>query len=153
MLGQTEVVRAFVTAKPGIQRTLGPHNISLLSHAEAGGEQAKETLEFLKSLGDADAAPKIEPLTEESKQAVLGEYVSQSHDLKMVCKLNRNGQLVADFQTSQSQSNGRLLRYKGNAAYFPAGVPSVTVQFMVKDGTATVATVGGSVPTVALIRV
>jgi hypothetical protein len=37
MLGQTAVVRAFIEVQPGIQRSLGPHSITLLSHAEAGG--------------------------------------------------------------------------------------------------------------------
>jgi hypothetical protein len=36
MLGQVDVVRAFVTASPGIQRTRGPHGITLLAHARAG---------------------------------------------------------------------------------------------------------------------
>src|SRR5262245_21383970 len=38
MLGQLDVVRAFVAASPGIQRTRGPHGITLLAHARAGGD-------------------------------------------------------------------------------------------------------------------
>ncbi len=37
MMGQLDVVRAFVTATPGVQRVLGPHGITLLAHAKAGG--------------------------------------------------------------------------------------------------------------------
>ena len=41
MLGQLDVVKSFVAASPGVQRTHGPHGITLLSHAEtrrrAGG--------------------------------------------------------------------------------------------------------------------
>lgn len=29
MLGQLDVVKAFVAARPGVQRTLGPHSIAL----------------------------------------------------------------------------------------------------------------------------
>jgi hypothetical protein len=152
MLGMTSVVKAFVEAKPGIQRSLGPHNIALLAHAEAGGEQATDTLKYLRSLGDAGAGPKTESLPEERKQFFLGEYAAETHDLRMVCKLNRNGQLVADFFTSQSQSMGRLLRFTGNDAFFPAGVPSVRVQFTLTDGTAKSATVSGSVPTIQFLR-
>ena len=35
MFGQLDVVKAYVEANPGIQRTLGPHGITLLSHARA----------------------------------------------------------------------------------------------------------------------
>ena len=33
MLGQLDVVKAFVSASPGVQRTLGPHGITLMAHA------------------------------------------------------------------------------------------------------------------------
>ncbi len=33
MLGQLDIVKAFVTASPGIQRLVGPHSIRLLPHA------------------------------------------------------------------------------------------------------------------------
>ena len=36
MLGQLEVVKAFVTAQPGVQAVRGPHSISLLAHAFYG---------------------------------------------------------------------------------------------------------------------
>ena len=39
MLGQLDVVKAFVAASPGIQRTPGPHGIPLLAHARAGGAE------------------------------------------------------------------------------------------------------------------
>jgi hypothetical protein len=36
----TDVVKALVAARPGVQRTLGPHGITLLAHAEVGGNAA-----------------------------------------------------------------------------------------------------------------
>jgi hypothetical protein len=42
MLGQLDVVKAFVAAQPGVQRILGPHSIPLLAHAKAGGAAAEE---------------------------------------------------------------------------------------------------------------
>jgi hypothetical protein len=55
MLGQLEVVKAFVSAQPGAQRIRGPHSISLLAHAHAGGEAARSVFEYLQALGDAGA--------------------------------------------------------------------------------------------------
>jgi hypothetical protein len=47
MLGETEVVRAIVTAHPATRDAKGPHGIPLRAHAEAGGEQARAVLELL----------------------------------------------------------------------------------------------------------
>ena len=43
-----------VDALPGVQRTRGPHGITLLAHAKAGGAQAAEVVSYLERLGDAD---------------------------------------------------------------------------------------------------
>jgi hypothetical protein len=40
MLGQLDTVKAFLAAQPGAQRIPGPHSISLLAHAKAGGAAA-----------------------------------------------------------------------------------------------------------------
>src|SRR5262249_28866467 len=41
MLGQLDVVKAFVAASPGIETVHGPHSITLLRHAMAGGARAQ----------------------------------------------------------------------------------------------------------------
>ena len=51
MLGQIEAVKAFVMAFPGIERSLGPHKITLLVHAQKGGERAAAVVTYLQSLG------------------------------------------------------------------------------------------------------
>ena len=55
MLGQLDVVKAFVAASSsGIQRTRGPHSISLMRHAMAGGPHAQSVVEYLKLVDGAD---------------------------------------------------------------------------------------------------
>jgi len=51
MLGKTDVVKAYITAFPQMKYAVGPHKISLVRHAKAGGENAKEVLEYLRSIG------------------------------------------------------------------------------------------------------
>jgi hypothetical protein len=51
MLGRIDIVRALLTAWPGLLQSKGPHGISLLRHARAGGEQAKPVVDYLASLG------------------------------------------------------------------------------------------------------
>ncbi len=53
MLGKIEIVRALLTAWPALLQSKGPHGITLLRHARAGGDAARETEEYLRSLGAA----------------------------------------------------------------------------------------------------
>lgn len=50
MLGKLEIVQTALTAFPDAIRVPGPHNIPLIEHARAGGEEAKAVLEFLALL-------------------------------------------------------------------------------------------------------
>lgn len=51
MLGQRQVVAAFLAADPGVVHLKGPHGISLLAHARAGGQGEIE--ELLRAAGAA----------------------------------------------------------------------------------------------------
>src|SRR5207302_9424068 len=74
MLGDVDVVKAFVAATPGIQRTRGPHSISLMKHAVAGGSRAQAVVEYLKSIDGADDAPAGRPLTDAEIARLTGVY-------------------------------------------------------------------------------
>lgn len=50
MLGNLDVVKAALTAYPAAIQTPGPHGIPLIAHAQAGGEAAREVLEYLQLL-------------------------------------------------------------------------------------------------------
>ncbi len=49
MLGELEVVQQLVARHPNLVKSAGPHGISLVRHAEAGGQRAKAVLEFLET--------------------------------------------------------------------------------------------------------
>ncbi len=49
MLGKLEIVKAALETYPDAINTPGPHGIPLITHAQAGGEEAKAVLEFLVS--------------------------------------------------------------------------------------------------------
>ena len=84
MLGAFDIVKAMIEMTPGIQKSMGPHGISLLSHAKAGlrmkdtlstsqVENAEKLIDFLNNLGDADGETYLE-MTED-KQKYLGDYM------------------------------------------------------------------------------
>lgn len=50
MLGNLDVVKTFITTFPRMKNSVGPHNITLLDHARAGGQEAKPVVEYLLSI-------------------------------------------------------------------------------------------------------
>ena len=75
MLGQLDTVKAFIKASPGIEATTGPHGITLLRHAIAGGPTAQPVVDYLKTVPDADKRPDSQPLSPEAMAALAGEYL------------------------------------------------------------------------------
>jgi hypothetical protein len=125
MLGQLDVVRALVAARPGVQRTLGPHGIPLLQHAQAGGKDAEPVVKYLESLGDAGIRPPSEPLTPADRDAVTGQYVFGNGPRDMFEIDVRNDQLGI----GRPGTTRRFLIHTGNLVFFPSGVPSVKIAF------------------------
>jgi hypothetical protein len=129
MLGQLETVKAFVAARPGVQRIAGPHSISLLSHAKAGGAAAAPVYDYLDRLGDA-GGPVTVPISDEEKATLAGRYelgITIVVDKGSVT-FNRPGMPYA-----------RGLNHLGNHEFFPVGAAAVRIAFdgaglTVRDG-------------------
>ena len=136
MLGMTDVVRAFVAAKPGVQRTLGPHGIPLLAHAQAGGKRAADTLAYLESLGDAGVRLKVAPLPEARREVFVGRFASDETGIRLETRMNKNGQLVVEIQSGNNPVSRPNLHHLGDDEFFPSGVPSVRFRFAVAGGRA-----------------
>lgn len=51
MLGELKLVKTYIKAFPHMKDAVGPHNISLVRHAKAGGEPAEQVLKYLQSIG------------------------------------------------------------------------------------------------------
>jgi hypothetical protein len=125
MLGQLEVVKAFVAAAPGVQRTPGPHGIPLLAHAEAGGEPAAAVVRYLEELGDAGQRPPTVELATADAAAVVGTYAFGAlPDERFTVEIGRRGPTIERLRTS-----ARNLFHVGERAFFPAGAPQVRIRF------------------------
>jgi hypothetical protein len=125
MLGQLEIVKAFVAASPGVQRTLGPHGITLMAHARAGGPGSAEVVTFLEAAGDADRRPPTQPLEPAERAAVVGEYVfgTRPQDRFVIDVQN---EMPGIERPGQSR---RTLFHSGGLVFFPVGVPSFRIAF------------------------
>jgi hypothetical protein len=131
MLGQLEVVKAFIAAQPGAQRIRGPHSISLLAHAKAGAEAARPVFSFLESLGDAGADTPVS-LSPADADALKGTYIFGRAANQQIEITVDNSQLV----WTRKGSMGRPLSHLGNRQFSPWGAPAVRIHFT-EDATST----------------
>jgi hypothetical protein len=137
MLGQLDVVKAFVAAAPGVQRIHGPHGITLLAHAKAGGERANAVVTYLEALGDADPRLVSEPLSEADLAALTGTYAFGPGPTERIAIDVQRGQL--GFTREKATTRG--LSHRGRQEFSPAGAPDVRIKFDVEGGRAVALTV------------
>jgi hypothetical protein len=125
MLGHLEVVKAFVSSEPGVQRIRGPHSISLLAHAHAGGDAALPVFEFLQSLGDAGAESQI-PVNQLDLDRILGVYPFGPAE-------NDRVEVTADKEIvtwTRHGTMGRPLFHLGGRLFYPWGASAVRIRFI-----------------------
>ena len=150
MMGGIDAVKAAVVAQPGVQRIPGPHGITLLQHAQNGGERAMEVVEYLESLGDADPRAKSLAITDEEKATYVGKYsFGPGEEDALVVQLNSGGSL----SIRRRESFGRVLNRVEEHAFAPGGAPDVRIRFVVEDGKAVSVSVHDPHPLVTAQRV
>ena len=59
MLGKTQIVKAYLETYPQYLNAKGPHGFTLLHHAQKGGDDSKELLDYLQSKGLKETKLKI----------------------------------------------------------------------------------------------
>ena len=133
MLGQLEAVKAMIDAMPGIERTLGPHGITLVAHAEAGGEAAAATAAYLATVEGSGVGYPSPRLTMPEGAPYLGAYRFGPHETDRIEVIDRNGVVVLQ---RAGGSFRFIFRVEGHT-FHPTGAPAVRIAFEVKDGAAT----------------
>ena len=134
MMGQLDAVKAFVAARPGIQKTLGPHGITLMAHARAGGPDAAAVVEYLASLGDADVPTPTQPLEPADRNALVGKYVYGPGERDYFIIDVQQDRLGIDRPNGPTR---RFLMHTGNLVFFPSGVPTAKIAFARENGAIT----------------
>jgi hypothetical protein len=125
MLGYLDVVKAFLAASPGIQKTKGPHGISLLAHARAGGAGSAEVRKYLETLGDADGRYTNEFLAEADRTAIAGAYAFGSGTSEQF--VVAAGERLPTIQ--RQGGTARNLFHLGARVFHPVGAEAVRVRF------------------------
>jgi ankyrin repeat protein len=125
MLGHLDVVKAFIAAQPGAQKIAGPHSISLLAHARAGGAAAEPVRRYLEALGDADAPPAA-PLSDETMASLTGTYIfgSQPNHRIEISIIRKQ------LHFTRAGTTARGLVHLGDRVFHPAGASAVRIRFV-----------------------
>ena len=125
MLGQLEVVKAFITATPGLQKIRGPHSLSLMVHAKAGGPAAAAVVAYLESIGDAALPLTDEPLSADERAMLNGRYLfgDRARDSFTVETKPNQVSMV------RAGASARFLRHLGRLEFAPPGAPAVRIRF------------------------
>jgi hypothetical protein len=124
MLGQLEVVKAIIAARPEARSMLGPHSIPLLAHARVGGEKSAEVVRYLQSLSEANGPP-TQDISEEELAEFAGEYVFGRGPDDRIDISPKGKQLTF----TRKGGDVRPLHYVGDRAFRPAGATAVRIRF------------------------
>ena len=125
MLGQLDVVKAFMSATPGLQKIRGPHSLSLMVHAKAGGPPAAAVVAYLEAIGDAALPLADEPLSAEDRAMLDGRYTfgERARDSFTIDTKPNQVSIVRAGATS------RNIRHLGRLEFVPPGAPAVRIRF------------------------
>jgi hypothetical protein len=141
MLGAFEVVKSMIEFSPGLQRTTGPHGISLFRHAKTGlrnkdqmttkeFDKANQLVDYLESLGDANG-PNYLNVTEEEQKLYMGDYrYGEGKDEGFSVKINMQKLL----SLAPLGGFGGSIYKVGENLFIYNGAPSVKISFDISDG-------------------
>lgn len=137
MLGQVDTVRAYLSADPTLFELDGPHGISLLAHARAGGADAERVLDYLSETFGTDEAPLGFPGDAEVEARYAGRYRFDTEAPTEIGVAVRNGFLLVG---AGEQPNSRVRQVEEHV-FHPTGAPAVRLRFDVVDGRARAMTI------------
>jgi hypothetical protein len=129
MLGQLDVLKAFIAAAPGLQTLRGPHGLTLMVHARNGGPGAATVVSYLESLGGANEPYRDEPLTSGDRAALVGRYVFGDRPRDAFVVTDQRNQLTI----ARVGAIERNIFHQGGLAFHAAGGPSTIIRFE-RDG-------------------
>ena len=130
MLGQLDVVRAFIQARPGTQRIHGPHGSRCWRMLAPAARTPSAVVAYLEQVGDADIRTATQPLAAADRDAVVGRYRFGT---------GPRDHFEVDVQQDQlgigrPEATRRNLLHTGDLVFFPAGVPTVKIAFAREAG-------------------
>ena len=137
MMGDLPTVRAFLAVDRDLHRLHGPHGISLLRHARAGGERAQPVVDHLVDAFGPDEGPFGFAGDAAADARYGGSYAFQGQTAFRITVGVRNDWLMIG---TGEEPNSRVLEV-GEDVFHPTGAPAVRLHFEVRDGSAVALTI------------
>jgi hypothetical protein len=132
MLGAYDSVKSMIEIMPGLQRTLGPHGISLLQHVKNGDSKSKNSIQlidYLTALVDADGQ-KYQTLDEDEKSKYAADYKFGEGEYDgFSVKVNSQKKLLFG---KLGKFGGSLLKISDHTFTYN-GAPSVEISFQLEN--------------------
>jgi hypothetical protein len=136
MLGQLAVVQAFEPSVRDLPMLRGPHGITLIAHARAGGAESKGVVAYLESLAATPPNANV-PLAAEDQTAISGAYAfGRGARDRFVVDAEKN-----QLGLTRIGATRRNLVHMGDLEFHPIGAPSVRVRFTREAGLVTALTI------------
>ena len=130
MLGEIDVVRAALRARPELAQLHGPHGIPLLNHARAGGADAAEVVGYLTDEIGVGEAPFGVPAAPELEARYGGRYTDRDDpEVSLTVAATARWLMIG----AGEAANSRVLEAAPDV-FFPTGAPEVRIRFHVEDG-------------------
>ena len=126
MLGQLDVVKATIAASPGVQRVKGPHSITLLRHAVAGGPKAQSVVDYLKTIEGSDEQPDEKPLSTDEAKKLIGTY---TYGLTPGMRVEIAGNERNQLSFGRPGRFARGMTHLGGYEFVPIGGEHVRIRF------------------------
>jgi hypothetical protein len=123
MLGHLDAVKAMLAARPGLERIRGPHSLTLLSHARAGGQAAAPVLAYLETVSGSNTLVPTQALTEQERALVPGRYVfgTGARDVLVIDEVREV------LGITRAGATRRNLVHLGNLTFAPVGAEAVRI--------------------------
>lgn len=137
MLGELDVVRAHVEARPDAVSLPGPHGISLVRHARAGGDEAALVLEYLLERVGEDEVPLGLEASPTLHDRYGGRYVDPTEpEVGLTVAGDSRWLMIGAGEVASS----RILPVADDV-FHPTGAPAVRLRFDIVDGRAASVTI------------
>lgn len=160
MLGAYKSLQEIVETVPGIQKTPGPHGITLLQHAKnrLGDKNisaedkvnVNKVISYLEAAGNADLKAKSLEISEEEKQNYIGEYrFGDGEGEIFVVDLTSQKAL----KIGRKGSFGNMLKKIDEHTFSPTGAPSVKIIFKMNSDRASSFSIHEPEPLVTAVRI
>ena len=148
MLGAVEAVAGMLKANPDLARMRGPHGLTLMHHARAGGDGAQAVADLLATVPGADEPYPVTPLADRTPYVGAYRFGPGPDEVVEVVLETKDESL----SIRRKGGSSRRLFHLGEHRFHPAGAPDTSIAFTMDASRATRITITTPAPLIEASR-